>query len=195
MKHINMKKLLIIFILNLFFNISSNANDIADFQIETISVGDNALDYFTQEEIELRKSKGFIYEKKDFYSVTFYNKPIFNQYDAVQIHLKANDKKYKIYSVAGRKNFNNNYVGCIRQLEEMLPKIEKIFRGSKAINGGTETWKNNLGYDVTAQSYWIKLPSKAEIALECYDQHKETNIVDGLVVALDSKEFAAWLTK
>ena len=44
-------------------------SDIKDFQIERISVGDSALDYFPLSEIEQRKRGGFIYEKKDFYKI------------------------------------------------------------------------------------------------------------------------------
>jgi hypothetical protein len=190
-----LKKLFTFIILTLGFFTQSLADDISDFQIEGIAIGDSALSYFTLAEIKKKKQEGFIYTKKDFYSITFYNKSKFKQYDAVQLHLKANDEKYKIYSVGGRKNFEDDYEDCIKQLEIVLPEIQKIFPNSKTIDGGVDTWKNNLGYDVTAKSYWIKLSSKAEIALECYDQHKDVNIIDGLVVALDSKEFADWLTK
>ena len=47
-----MKKLFIIIILSLCFTTPSHTNDISDFQIEGVSVGDSALDYFSKEEIE-----------------------------------------------------------------------------------------------------------------------------------------------
>ena len=46
-----MKNLLAIIILSLYFITSSQADDIRDFQIEGISVGDSALDHFSKEEI------------------------------------------------------------------------------------------------------------------------------------------------
>ena len=68
-----------------------------------------------------------------------------------------------------------------------------IFKNSKTIDGGTEIWKIIKGYDVKTKSYWIKLPSKDEVSLECYDQPKEMNIFDNLNISIDSKEFAEWL--
>ena len=46
-----MKKLLLILILTLSFQSLAKADDISDFQIEGMSIGDSALDYFTKDEI------------------------------------------------------------------------------------------------------------------------------------------------
>jgi len=46
-----MKKLLGILVLGLFLITPSWADDIRDFQIEGMSIGDSALDYFSEEEI------------------------------------------------------------------------------------------------------------------------------------------------
>ena len=45
------------------FNLQSKtiADDISDFQIEGISVGDSALNYFSKSELEERERIGFIY--------------------------------------------------------------------------------------------------------------------------------------
>ena len=68
-----MKKILIIIILSLCFIIPSQADDIRDFQIEGISIGDNALDYFTEDELE-NFVKSY-YPNKKFYLVdTFSSK-------------------------------------------------------------------------------------------------------------------------
>ena len=51
-----MKKILSILVLGLLFiSAPSQADDIRDFQIEGMSVGDSALDYFSAEEINNRK--------------------------------------------------------------------------------------------------------------------------------------------
>ena len=189
-----LKYILLIFYTFHFSNLYSE--DIKDFQIEGISIGESALKYFDKNEIESIKSRGFIYSKKDFYSVTFYadnSNHRFEIYDAVQLHLKDTDKNYKIYSLGGRKYFENNFDGCVETLNTILPQIEKTFKGSKTIDGGTETWKNTEGHYVKTKSYWISLPKGAEVALECYDQPKEMNTIDGLNISLDSKEFAQWL--
>ena len=50
-----MKKLLAIIILSLCFITPSQADDIRDFQIEGMSVGDSLLDYFSEKEIIKKK--------------------------------------------------------------------------------------------------------------------------------------------
>ena len=47
-----MKKILGIVVLSLLVSTSAYADDIKDFEIESISIGDSALDYFTEYEIE-----------------------------------------------------------------------------------------------------------------------------------------------
>ena len=191
------KKFLFINYFIFLFFVNLYANNINDFQIESISLGEDASKYFSKMEIESKKKRGFIYPKKDFYSVTFYKteNPQFETYDAIQLHLKSNDKDYKIYSIGGRKYFDNDYDGCVKKLNLILPEIENTFKGSKTYDAGTEIWKNTEGYEVKTKSYWIRLPSGDEIAVECYDQPKEMNIIDGLNISIDSKEFSLWLSK
>ena len=47
-----MKRLLLIFILTLSFNTMTKAEDIKDFEIEGLSIGDSLLELFTKEEID-----------------------------------------------------------------------------------------------------------------------------------------------
>ena len=51
-----MKRLLLILILTLNFQSLTKADDIREFEIEGLSIGDNALDFFTKEEIKDKTS-------------------------------------------------------------------------------------------------------------------------------------------
>ena len=59
-----MKKLLGILVLGLFLITPSQADDIRDFQIEGMSVGDSLLNYISEQEIEEKKTH---IETKDIY--------------------------------------------------------------------------------------------------------------------------------
>ena len=61
-----MKKFLAILILIFVLQTSSQADDIRDFQIEGISLGDSLLDYFSEEKINKSK-RNYGYEDKKFY--------------------------------------------------------------------------------------------------------------------------------
>ena len=58
-----MKTLLVLFVL--FFSSSVLADDIGDFQIEGMSIGDSLLDFFSEEEIDNNFHKGQYYKKND----------------------------------------------------------------------------------------------------------------------------------
>lgn len=183
--------IILIFLINI--QSSIKADDIREFEIEGISIGDSALNFFSKEELENRKKIGFVYDDKTFYSATYYNKAFFNFYDAVQLHLKPNDKNYTIYSLAGRIFFENNYDGCIDQMDIVLDDLRKMFTNSKFIDAGVETWINSTGKKVKAKSYYLILEKDDEISIECYDQPKSSTIIDNLNISIDSYQFAKWL--
>ena len=54
-KVLNMRVFLVVLLLIFTLKSWSKADDIRDFQIEGISIGDSALDYFPKSEIEQRK--------------------------------------------------------------------------------------------------------------------------------------------
>ena len=54
-----MKRLILILILTFSFQSWTKADDIRDFEIEGMSIGDSALDYFTEKEIKDKSSYFF----------------------------------------------------------------------------------------------------------------------------------------
>ena len=72
-----MKKLFIIIFLFISFQSLTKADEVQDFQIEGISVGDSALDFLSVSKIEKIKANdpqnGYLYKVKDFYALTFYD--------------------------------------------------------------------------------------------------------------------------
>jgi hypothetical protein len=173
----------------------SQADDIRDFQIEGMSIGDSALDFFSKDELEEGKKKGFVYKKKTFYVSNFHGLSFFELYDTVELHIKGTDPKYIIYSITGKINYKNNYKGCVLELEKILPNLKKLFNKSKINDHGELKWKNRNDQEIITKSYFIVLPSGDEIALECYDQPKERIYnVDSLKISIDSKEFVDFLS-
>ena len=81
-----MKKILIIIILSLYFSTQSIADNIKDFQIEGISIGDSLLDYFAEDKILKSKNKRQ-YKLKKFYMVSIRDNR-FKEYDIMKFHLR-----------------------------------------------------------------------------------------------------------
>ena len=60
-----MKRLLLILILTSSFQSMAKADDIRDFEIEGMSIGDSLLDFFSEEEITI-KNKNYHYSSKKY---------------------------------------------------------------------------------------------------------------------------------
>ena len=114
-----MKKLLIL-LFSLFFLSSPSvfADDISDFQIEGVSVGDSLLDYMSKDEIKkAEQNSSYMKDKK--YIVIF--SPIVSEtYDKIQITYQPEDSNYLIHVIDGKINFEDNIKGCKKKMKENI---------------------------------------------------------------------------
>ena len=133
-----MKRLLLILILTLSFQTLTKADDIRDFEIAGMSIGDSLLNYFSKKEIKNKinsyNNNGYIYNSRKFYSLTFNNSQKFKIYNSVQIILKDKDNKYKIHSIAGINYYESNINECYDQMEIIEKEFNTIFNKSKKKN-------------------------------------------------------------
>ena len=113
-----MKKLsTYLFLIFFSFSAPSFADDIRDFQIEGMTIGDSLLDYMSEEEI--KENVVYVYPDKKF-TVSVYKRST-EMYDfGVGSEYKSNDKTYKIHGVQGRISFANNIEGCYEKQDEVL---------------------------------------------------------------------------
>ena len=190
-----MKKFLGVLVLILFtLQTPSWADDIRDFQIEGMSVGDSLLDYFSENEIK-HNIIGDYYEGSDkkFIAVEFIL-PSFNIYEGVQIHVKRNDKKYKIYGISGGIFYDDNIDGCYKKQNEIDKELSIIYKNAKrevsdlVKHPADKSGKSTVKYIV----YWFKSGDLASI--DCYDwSNKMKPNEDNLQITLDTKELNDWL--
>jgi len=187
-----MKKLLPILILVFTLETPSQADDIRDFQIEGMSIGDSLLDYFSEEEIEIKKKNGLVYPNKDYYSATFRSSK-YEMYERVQFHLKATDKKYIIYSIGGKIYYPNTINNCYMKMDDIVSEIKTMFVDITIDNADTQKHAYDKTGKSTTRSIYIDLRSGDSIAVVCTDWSDEMKYIDGLTIAIDSKKFAYWL--
>ena len=129
-----MKKLSIyLFLIFFSFSAPTFADDVRDFQIEGMSIGDSLLDYMSEEEI--KENVVYVYPDKKF-TVSVYKKSS-ETYDlGVGIEYKSNDQTYKIYGVQGRANFENDIEGCYKKQNEIEKEISSMFDKVKKTDWG-----------------------------------------------------------
>ena len=179
-----MTRLLLILILTLNFQALTRAADIRNFEIEGMSVGDSALNYFSKEEIESNKS--FIYpNSKKFYSVTFRDINL-EVYDGIQFHLKKDDKKYIIYDITGQIYYSDENIDeCFKKKDEIFNEISTMFPDAKKKDFGKTKHYND---PTTILSRAIIKLNEGRIDVVCYDWG-DYDAKDGLGVGVELQEF------
>ena len=124
-----MKKLsLYIFLVLMWCNVSV-ADDIRDFEIEGMSIGDSALDHFTKKEIE--KNFQDWYPNTPFRYFEFSYLDSFKIYDNVGFVVEKDDDDYKIYSVSGMKFCKKNIQDCYKTRDKIDKELLHLFKNTK----------------------------------------------------------------
>ena len=111
-------------VLILIFSVQSwtKANDISEFEIEGMSVGDSLLDYFTNEKIQNSKRTNYPSSDK-FFQINFVKPKNFKTYEDLTVLVKSNDKNYIIYEFSGYIDFPNDINGCYTLEKKVIKDI------------------------------------------------------------------------
>ena len=192
-----MKRLLLILILTFSFQTLTKADDISEFQIEGMSIGDSLLDYFTKKEIRIKRKYRIKYpNSKKFTAITFDEDPKLKVYDSIQANVKTNDKKYTIYSISGISYFDNNISKCKEQMKLISKELIKIFPNASNINKTKKHEYDKSGKSLIHQSIF-DMDSGAEARVECYDwskkMSKKHNLDDQLIVSILGENFSYFM--
>ena len=176
----------------------SQADDIRDFQIEGLSIGDSALDIATREDIEIQKKSPDSYypNSKKFFTVAFDKTVNLKTYDGIQFELKSKDDKYIIYSIMGQIFFPSNIKECYKKQNEIAEELSSLFENATREDKGI----TNHPWDKSGKStrrrtlFWFD-DTKDYVKLVCFDWSEEINKIDGLGATINSGEFAEFLRK
>ena len=118
-----MKRLLLILILTFSVQSWTKADDISDFEIEGMSIGDSLLNHFSKKEIE--NSRIEFSSKNSKYSYSEIS-GIFENFDNLQFIYKSNDKEYKVAAIVGLIFYDNDLNGCLKKKKSMTESVESI---------------------------------------------------------------------
>ena len=127
-----MKVFIAVLVLIISFQSWTKVDDISEFEIEGMSIGDSLLDYFSEEEINNGIRKLHIYNDDSFYDVEIYNLDLSAEFVNLSFSLKKNDKLYKIYQMTGFKFYKDNVKECFDKVDEMAENISKELKDLEA---------------------------------------------------------------
>ena len=170
------------------FQTLTKADDITDFEIEGISLGDSLLNFFSKDEID-KNLRNFY--KDDTYLVTLL--PTLNsdsKYEYIQVNFKKDDRKYIVQSIDGLIDIDIKE--CLKLQNNIVNEISSMFKKIKKIGPITnEHSADESGKSTTIYFEWNF--DNANIEVVCYDFVKPMEWPDGLNVALIKNEVQNWL--
>ena len=176
----------------------SQAEDIRDFQIEGISIGDSLLKHMSRADIEISEENPTYYKDKKFVALVFENASFFKDYKIIQVTYKPSEKEYKLHSVEGKIEYPNNISGCLKKMDEIEDKLSKFYKDIAKKNNRT-SWNHRADKKGESKitSVNFELYSGGGTQVECTDwsnrMTKEKGWIDELRVTIDSQEFTDFL--
>ena len=172
-----MKKIFFLIILILSFQTLSLADNIRYFQIEGMKIGDSALDYFSESQLEDNEQGWHNYSYKE-YSTSFVpGKGIYNWF---LVSYKNGDNNFTIEALAAgfeKSNYDNKE--CNNKLDTVALNISELFKNTaqekkkfyKLQADAARTYPFTGKSTVTSLSF--NFLDGAKIILACYNMDKE----------------------
>ena len=185
-----MRRLLLILILTLNFQSWTMADDIWDFEIEGMSIGDSLLDYYSKKKIT--KNIRNWYRKKDVIGVEIIEKK--GSYDSIQIHFRKDDKNYTIIGVAGLVFYRKNNINdCYEKQKIITEELKQVFPKTRLKYGKRKSHSSDKSGKSKTTTNTFYLSNKGQIVVACYDWSKKMKWWDNLRVVILSSEFNNFL--
>ena len=182
-----MKKLFTIFVIILGFISLAKADDIREFEIEGMSIGESALNHFTEKEISEARDES--YEDKEFITKTLFPKSS-SSYEIYQITYKSLDKKKELHGINGVITFPKNINECKKLMKEISSELSALFPFTEKKDWGKYDFSEGHYFPIT-----FTFEDNSRVMVACYDWNKESGVIDSLKLSLYSSDYRKYLAK
>ena len=208
-----MKKLLaLLFSIFLLSSPSVFADDISDFEIEGISIGDSLLDYMTEDEIlkeierKLKHNDYSYLNEPDKYVEVYLRKDL-SVFDFMSFLIKHNptskyvtntndeNEKYIILSIRGGIDYVEDFNSCMQKRNEIDAELSIIFKNAKREESTSKSPNDPSGESFAYHiAYYFK--SGALATIYCLDFEENLRIKnnwnEGLSIWIRTPEIVKW---
>ena len=183
-----MKKIFFLIIWILTFQTQSLADNIRYFQIEDMSIGDSALDYFSESQLENNEQGWHNYSYNEYSTSYMPGKGIYNWF---LVTYKNDDNNFIIEGLVGgleKNNYDNKE--CNNKLDDVALNISESFKNTvqeekksyKLTADASQTYPFAGKSTVTSLSF--NFLDEAKIILACYNMDKEANQNESLLTSI-----------
>jgi hypothetical protein len=202
-----MNKLIIFILILIIFPKSIFAQDISNYQIEGINIGDNLLDFMSKDDvlkkIESSKDDYYYLKEPNKYAEVYYYKNL-KTYDYLSFFIESpssskfltkKNEKYTVISLRGGINFINDLEGCLKKRDELEKDVDYIFQNTRKDKYTSKHPLDPSGKSMsTSISYMLQ--NGDTVILSCNDWEenfrKQNDFSEGLSLNLFPKELGDW---
>ena len=189
------KKIFFIFIIIFNFNLNiSFANDVREFELEGMSIGDSLLKFLSEKEI-IQGAHAEEFKDKTYTQTTFYL-PELETYEAIRVSYKTGDKKYIIVGLGGALLCQNNIERCYKKQNEIMNDLKKMFP-NLSVNGPVEKDLNWSNTGSTTKQTHMEFSDGSVVGVQSYhfskEDKKNKNTDNFLAVNIFTEEYNYWL--
>jgi len=203
------KKLIFILFIFILPN-TSFANDLEDFQIEGMSLGESLLKHFTKKDIEaeIKSEWSYKYKRGQYISLGigdktgFSMRKVIKNYDRLSVTVQGGDKKYIIQAIAGVIDCEDDINICNSNKKQIVSDLESFFENNlENIDEDVQFHQADKNNESKVISTYFKFKNKKydNVAVEIYDWSerlgREQKWSDNLKVSIQSDKFIRFLMK
>ena len=191
MKRLSLYLFLILFTLQT----PSWADDISDFEIEGMSIGDSLLDYFSKKEIKDNTMTGY-YTNNKYTPVEFFQLSSFKTYDSVGLRYKTDDKKYIIVGISGTLFCEKNIEKCNKKQKEIDLELSNMLKKSQRVDDKGKHSADKSGKSTFLHiNFWLITGDVVVIELVDWSEKitNEKGWTDNVNVSFRTEEFNDFL--
>ena len=191
-----MRALIIILVLVFSLQSLSKADDISEFEIEGISIGDSLLNYFSKEEIlkQIEHNKYMYHYLNDEFGEVYKSDGL-SKYKFISFFVRPKDKDFIIYVITGTMPHVDQISECHDQMIEIANEFSTLFKNAKKNESSYNHRVDESGRS-KVKEIWFILKSQSKARIVCMDFEEnlriKNNWIDGLDITLQTKELTNW---
>ena len=185
-------------VLILIFSLQSwtKADDINEFEIEGMSIGDSLFKFFTKDEINTALEKiTYVGNDQKFLNIFLPLKP--KQFDYIQVAIETNDKNYLIHDIMLIADYSEKIDKCKIHKEKIINETLEVINFKKRIDRDKPALSIDPSGNTFAYASSFHFKKGGYVLVACYDYANELyekhGWFDSLQLSASSEELRIYL--
>tara|TARA_X000000368_G_C22772572_1_gene597832 strand:+ start:92 stop:679 length:588 start_codon:yes stop_codon:yes gene_type:complete len=184
----------IVFLIVFIFSNYSFSDEVSNFKIEGIGLGDNLLEHFSKKQIDSNTVYDY-YNSDKFVEVEIYDNKTFSNYNNIQVSIKSDN--YIVYAIAGFEFYEKDLHECFKKVDNVADQLKNLLPNAQKEENYKAHEADPAGESIVKEiTFWSDTGDV--VASQCYDWSdsltKNKGWTDNFNVTVYSSEFVEFLT-